>query len=99
MSAILGAIIMIIYCCRFFFAFFSQQKVVYFTATFPYVLITIMLIRAVALENASEGLVYYLKPNLTRLQDGQVRNSGGWEILKLRSLTYLKVRRQGFSPQ
>ncbi|XP_071806984.1 sodium- and chloride-dependent GABA transporter 2-like [Asterias amurensis] len=49
----------------------SSGKVVYFTATFPYVLITILLVRAVTLENASEGLVYYLKPNMTRLQDGQ----------------------------
>ncbi|XP_071797325.1 sodium- and chloride-dependent GABA transporter 1-like [Asterias amurensis] len=49
----------------------SSGKVVYFTATFPYVLITILLIRAVTLENASEGLIYYLKPNMTRLQDGQ----------------------------
>ncbi|XP_022090620.1 sodium- and chloride-dependent GABA transporter 2-like [Acanthaster planci] len=49
----------------------SSGKVVYFTATFPYILITILLVRAVTLENAKEGLLYYVKPDLNRLADGQ----------------------------
>ncbi|XP_071502578.1 sodium- and chloride-dependent betaine transporter-like isoform X2 [Diadema antillarum] len=50
----------------------SSGKVVYFTATFPYVLLTILLIRAVTLENAIDGIYFYLKPNITRLGDSQV---------------------------
>ncbi|XP_072031705.1 sodium- and chloride-dependent GABA transporter 1-like [Amphiura filiformis] len=50
----------------------SSGKVVYFTATFPYILLTILLIRAVTLENASDGLKYYITPNFTRLNDASV---------------------------
>ncbi|XP_072026675.1 sodium- and chloride-dependent taurine transporter-like [Amphiura filiformis] len=50
----------------------SSGKVVYFTATFPYVIITIILIRAVTLENAFEGIRFYMRPDISRLLDGQV---------------------------
>ncbi len=64
----------------------SSGKVVYFTATFPYLLITVLLIRAVTLENASEGLVYYLKPNMTRLQDGQTWLDAATQVMFTYSL-------------
>eukprot|EP00057_Strongylocentrotus_purpuratus_P021617 XP_011676091.1 PREDICTED: sodium- and chloride-dependent taurine transporter [Strongylocentrotus purpuratus] len=50
----------------------SSGKVVYFTATFPYVLLTILMIRAVTLPDAINGIYFYLNPNISRLADSQV---------------------------
>ena len=47
-------------------------QVVYFTATAPYLLLTAILIRGVTLPGASEGIKFYLIPDLSRLSDGQV---------------------------
>lgn len=45
----------------------SSGKVVYFTATFPYLVLTILLIRGATLEGASIGLKFYFQPNMTKL--------------------------------
>ncbi|XP_020497990.1 sodium- and chloride-dependent neutral and basic amino acid transporter B(0+)-like [Labrus bergylta] len=52
----------------------SSGKVVYFTATFPYVVILILLIRGATLEGARDGIEYFIgsKSNLTKLTEGQV---------------------------
>ncbi|XP_012561756.1 sodium- and chloride-dependent GABA transporter 1 [Hydra vulgaris] len=45
----------------------STGKVVYITATLPYVLLSVLMIRGAFLEGAGTGIAYYLKPNFSIL--------------------------------
>jgi SNF family Na+-dependent transporter len=47
-------------------------KVVYFTALFPYFVLSILLIRGLTLPGASEGIRFYLTPEWHRLKEAQV---------------------------
>ncbi|KAK6182350.1 hypothetical protein SNE40_010059 [Patella caerulea] len=50
----------------------SVGKVVYVTATLPYIIITIILIRAVTLPGAIDGIKFYIIPDFTKLANPQV---------------------------
>lgn len=54
-------------------------QVVYVTATFPFVMLIVLLIRGVTLPGAYEGIKFYLYPDLDRLKDPEV---GGPAALK-----------------
>ncbi|XP_030621054.1 sodium- and chloride-dependent GABA transporter 2-like [Chanos chanos] len=58
----------------------STGKVVYFTATFPYVMLLVLLIRGLTLPGAWEGVMYYLYPEPSRLADPQVWLEAGSQI-------------------
>lgn len=50
----------------------SSGKVVWATATLPYVVLTILLIRGLMLPGAGAGIMYYLQPQLSKLKETQV---------------------------
>lgn len=56
----------------------SHPQVVYFTATFPYVVLTILFIRGVTLEGAFTGIMYYLTPQWDKILEAKV--GCGWKV-------------------
>lgn len=47
-------------------------QVVYFTATFPFAMLLVLLVRGLTLPGAGEGIKFYLYPDISRLEDPQV---------------------------
>ncbi|KAJ8258269.1 hypothetical protein COCON_G00172810 [Conger conger] len=68
----------------------SSGKVVYFTATFPYVVLLILLIRGVTLEGSREGIDYYIgtQSNLTKLVEAEVWKDAASQIFYSLSIAW-----------
>ena len=53
----------------------SLGKAVYFTAIFPYVILTVLLCFGLSLDGAIDGILYYVTPRIDRLTDVQVEGN------------------------
>ncbi|CAG7825332.1 unnamed protein product [Allacma fusca] len=58
----------------------STGKVVWVTATLPYVVMAILLVRGLTLEGAIDGIYYYLVPNMTKLTEVGVWSDAAKQI-------------------
>jgi len=58
----------------------SSGKVVYVTATFPYLVLIVLLIRAVTLDGANLGIQFYLIPEWSKLSDIKVWEAAAVQI-------------------
>ncbi|XP_061668103.1 sodium- and chloride-dependent creatine transporter 1-like isoform X2 [Syngnathoides biaculeatus] len=58
----------------------STGKIVYFTALFPYVVLVVLLAHGVNLPGALDGIIYYLKPDWSKLGEAQVWIDAGTQI-------------------
>ncbi|XP_056154076.1 sodium-dependent neutral amino acid transporter B(0)AT3-like [Lampris incognitus] len=61
----------VVYVC-FIRGITTMGKAVYVTATLPYVVLTIFLVRALTLPGATDGLIYLFTPNFETLKNPQV---------------------------
>ncbi len=74
-SVKLACCICIVYCLLYVSLFKgvkSSGKVVWVTATMPYVLLTILLVRGLMLPGATKGITFYLVPKLDKLREAGV---------------------------
>ncbi|XP_043832511.1 inactive sodium-dependent neutral amino acid transporter B(0)AT3 [Dromiciops gliroides] len=66
----------------------STGKAIYFTALFPYLVLTIFLIRGLTLPGATEGLIYLFTPNMSILQNPRVWLDAATQIFFSLSLAF-----------
>ncbi|KAK7111434.1 sodium- and chloride-dependent glycine transporter 1-like [Littorina saxatilis] len=74
---LLGWIVVFAVLCR---GIKSLGKVVYFTATVPYLILTVLLVRGAMLDGAAEGIYYYLTPDFSKLADANVWSDAAVQI-------------------
>lgn len=63
-------------------------KISYFTALFPYVVITALVIYGAMMEGAGEGILHYLKPDFSTLKSVDVWSDAATQIFFSLSLCY-----------
>lgn len=61
----------------------SSGKASYFLALFPYVVMIALLIRAVTLEGAGNGILYFITPDWSKLASADVSNKMIYSITHL----------------
>uniref|UniRef100_UPI00398F6D31 sodium- and chloride-dependent neutral and basic amino acid transporter B(0+)-like isoform X3 n=1 Tax=Pristiophorus japonicus TaxID=55135 RepID=UPI00398F6D31 len=68
----------------------SSGKVVYFTATFPYLVILLLLIRGATLEGAMNGIEYYIgrQSDFSKLSEAQVWKDAATQIFYSTSVAF-----------
>ncbi|XP_074842082.1 sodium-dependent neutral amino acid transporter B(0)AT3-like isoform X2 [Carettochelys insculpta] len=66
----------------------STGKAIYVTATFPYLVLTIFLIRGLTLPGATKGLTYLFTPNLNILKNPRVWLDAATQIIFSLSLAF-----------
>jgi solute carrier family 6 GABA transporter-like protein 1 len=66
-------------CFRILFYF----KVIWFTALFPYFIMSILLVRSVTLEGASIGLMKYITPDWNKLWDTETWIDSATQVRKV----------------
>ncbi|XP_014790773.2 sodium- and chloride-dependent glycine transporter 1 [Octopus bimaculoides] len=58
----------------------SLGKIVYFTAIFPYFMLTVLLVRGVTLEGSLNGIIFFLKPDFKHLLKTNVWSDAATQI-------------------
>lgn len=58
----------------------SLGKVSYFTAFFPYIMITALLINGLQLQGSYEGIIHYISPDFEKLSDIGVWSDAATQI-------------------
>jgi solute carrier family 6 GABA transporter-like protein 1 len=57
----------------------QSGKIIWFTATFPYVILAILFGYGISLSGSKDGILYYVTPKWDRLLDSKVRRQeGSW---------------------